>query len=279
MKKFIEKLSNKSLQRTALHPAAELRRQVRKVPIMSNHLIQCFRKFLETSCHINATTLFPSILIIVPENELNVTQLHGVTMADLGVDYFLRLGLRCDRTRQNLYGYPGLFRELVAPPPWVEVTLEDIEGPLPAEREAELCPLYIQANQTNPNILVEKYREHLECKWTMCGLSKSKAVTRAMTHLSPELFREKLELARCLGIEQFETLFDCVFPYYAAERDDLTVAPGVPDLFVWSELHRLWFFAEVKGPRDTLRKSQVHWIRTCWKKIKGRFVLVLIQGD
>jgi len=164
---------------------------------------------------------------------------------------------------------------LAAPPPWVEVILEDTEGPLSAEREAELRPLYVQANQTDPDILIEKYRKHLDFKRTMLKkVGLEELTSQAMTHLSIELFREQLELARCLGIKQCETLFDCVFEPY----DELIVTPGVPDLLVWSELHQFWFFAEVKGPRDTLRKSQANWIGTYWEKINGRFTLVLIHG-
>ncbi|HEC31790.1 MAG TPA: hypothetical protein ENI41_04795, partial [Deltaproteobacteria bacterium] len=202
---------------------------------MSSHLIQCLRKLLEASCHIDATTLFPSIFIVIPENELNETRKPGITMADLAVRYFLRLGLRCDRTRQNFYGYPGLLWELAAPPPWVEVILEDTEGPLSAEREAELRPLYVQANQTDPDILIEKCRKHLDFKRTMLKkVGLEELTSQAMTHLSIELFREQLELARCLGIKQCETLFDCVFEPY----DELIVTPGVPDLLVWSDLHQ-----------------------------------------
>jgi hypothetical protein len=173
-----------------------------------------------------------------------------------------------------LYGYPSLFRDLIAPPPWVEVTPEDTEGSVSVERKAELRPLYVQANQTNPQLLVEKYWEHLKYQRTMFGRTGLGLLTPpAMTRLSVELFREKLELARCLGVEQFETIVDSVLEPF----DECRVMPGVPDLFVWSESGQLWFFAEAKGPRDSLRESQGAWIRAHWERIKGRFALLLLQ--
>lgn len=57
-----------------------------------------------------------------------------------------------------------------------------------------------------------------------------------------------------------------------------TIANGTPDLFIWhpdSTLH-LWFFAEVKGPRDSLRESQSIWIKQNWERIQGRVILVHI---
>ena len=99
-----------------------------------------------------------------------------------------------------------------------------------------------------------------------------------MPDLSVERFREKLELARCLGIEQFEAIFDSVFESFDEPFDEFIVMPGVPDLFVWSESDQRWFFPEVKGPRDSLRGSQDAWIRANWETIRGRFALVLLHG-
>lgn len=195
-------------------------------------------------------------------------------MADLAIRYFLRLGLRCDRTKQDLYGYPGLFRALIAPPPWVEVTLEDTEGLVSVEREAELQPLYIQANQTDPQLLVEEYQKYLEYQRTTLEAGGLGLLTSLiMPHLSVEPFREKLELARCVGVEYFETVFNSVLD----PCDEFRVMPGVPDLLVWSESDQLWFFAEVKGPVDSLRASQSAWIRAHWETIKGKFALVLLH--
>jgi VRR-NUC domain len=241
---------------------------------MSNRsIVACLKRFLEASCHTAATTLFPSLLIALPRDELDGTQKPGTTMADLAIRYFLRLGLRCDRTREDLHGYPGLFRDLIAPPPWVEVTPDDTKGPVSVERETELRPLYVQANQTDPELLVEKYRGHLKYQRTTLEKVGLLLTPPAITRLSVELFREKLELARFLGIEQFETIFDSVLEPF----DEFRVMPGVPDLLVWSESDQLWFFAEVKGPRDSLRESQGAWIRAHWETIRGRFALVLLH--
>lgn len=196
-------------------------------------------------------------------------------MADLAIRYFQRIGLRCDRTRQDLYGYPGLFRDLRAPPPWIEVTLEDTEGPVSVKREAELQLLYIQANQTDPQRLVDEYREHLTHQRETLEKLGVALTPPEITSSLVDRFQQKLELALCLGVEQFEAVFDSVIEPF----DEFVVATGAPDLFVWSEPERLWFFAEVKGPRDTLRRSQLAWIRVHWETIRGKYVLVLLHED
>lgn len=242
---------------------------------MSNHSIVAYlKRCLEASCHTDATALFPSLLIALPQGELDETRGGGTTMADLAIRYFLRLGLCCDRTRQNLNGYPGLFRDLTAPPPWVDVTPEDIEGAVSVEREAELQPLYIQANQTDPQLLVEEYRKHLEYQqMTLEKAGLGQLTVPALIPLSVELFRKKLELARCLGVEQFEAIFDAILDPF----DEFRIMQGVPDIFVWSMSEQLWFFAEVKGPRDSLRGSQGAWIRAYWETIRGNFALVVLH--
>jgi hypothetical protein len=124
---------------------------------------------------------------------------------------------------------------------------------VPVEREAELRPLYVQANQTDPQLLVDKYQEHLECqRSTREKVGLGLLIPPAMTYLSVKSFLEKLELARCLGVGQFETIFDAIIDPF----DEFRVMQGVPDLFVWSLSEQLWFFAEVKGPCDSLRESQ-----------------------
>ena len=66
----------------------------------------------------------------------------------------------------------------------------------------------------------------------------------------------------------------CFEPY-----DDSFTAVGAPDLLVWSKQYNFWFFAEVKGPGDSLRPSQVAWINANWNSIAGRFVLVVLHED
>jgi len=243
---------------------------------MSNHpIVARIKQILDTSYHIEAMTLFPSIHITLPRGEFEEVRKPGTTMADLAIRYFLRLGLNGDRTRQDLYGYPGLLRDLTAPPPWVEVTYEDIDGLESVDHTAALQPLYIQANETDPQLLIEEYRKHLENQHTrLRNVGLGLLAFPGTDDLSVERFRQELELARCIGGEHFEPIFHSVFQFF----DDFIVMAGVPDLLVWSEPERLWFFAEVKGPRDSLRRSQDAWIRTNWDTIRGRFALVLLDG-
>jgi hypothetical protein len=65
-------------------------------------------------------------------------------LAQAVLDWLLDKGLLGDRTRKNLHGYPELFRDLLNPPPWVEVQLEDCEGQLTPERAGQLSPAYLQ---------------------------------------------------------------------------------------------------------------------------------------
>ena len=240
--------------------------------------VACLRRLLDASCQTGGTTLFPSLLIALPGNELDEIRKPGVTMADLAIRYFRGLGLRCDRTMAgpSLNGYPGRFRDLSTAPPWVEVTPEDVEGAVSTEREAELRPLYLQANQMDPQLLLQKYRDLREFRSAplkQLGL----ATPPEMTDVSVEIFQEELELARCLGVAQFETILDSIQGDFDEPLDEFTTQQGAPDLFVWSEVPHLWFFAEVKGPGDSLRGSQGDWIRYHWEAITGRFVLVLIH--
>lgn len=73
--------------------------------------------------------------------------------------WFSLKGFGCERTRKNLYGYPGLFRELLGGPPWAEIEQEDCEGVLSPERAAEVESLYRQI-ATRKNIL-STFENHL----------------------------------------------------------------------------------------------------------------------
>jgi hypothetical protein len=66
-------------------------------------------------------------------------------------------------------------------------------------------------------------------------------------------FEDILALAQCIGAEAFEDVAEAVFEY-----DEFPPFPGAPDLLVWlsDPTDGLWFFAEVKAPNDSLRKSQ-----------------------
>jgi hypothetical protein len=171
-----------------------------------NTLNQLVRRALETSGRVANACVFPTILAEWPREALE--RKPGTTRADVAIAYLSRSGFKCDRTRMNLRGYPGLLRELNEPPPWIEVTPEDVEGPLPSAREHELRPLYIQANEAPVCDLAGRFRDHLEGRqstMTNIGIELPADIDALV-----ELFEEKIELARCLGVTDFESLYNAV---------------------------------------------------------------------
>jgi len=183
----------------------------------------------------------------------------------------------------NLYGYPGLFRQLLfEPPPWIEVEFEDCEVEIDEERALELRPLYLQC-VGNTELMRQQFEEHLHSPelqrvhfLDMAPSEQSEAILALMT----ELFCEKIDLANLIGIEGLEALPDAVFDDIPGSGYWTCAAkPGAPDLFLWhpDKDRNLWFFAEVKGPGDRLRTTQTEWLREHWNDIDGRFVLIIID--
>jgi hypothetical protein len=54
----------------------------------------------------------------------------------------------------------------------------------------------------------------------------------------------------------------------------LSMRTGIPDLFVYSKDFRYWFFCEVKGNRDVIRKNQLARFNVL-EKLSGREVIIL----
>lgn len=239
-----------------------------------NDLRDILKGALAMSSRNQGTCIFPTILAGLPEETLRLEP--GTTMADIAMALLDRSGFKSDRTRMNLHGYPALFRELKDPPPWIEVTPEDVEGPISDGRATELRALYLLANETSLRELLDRYREHIEQSEEQRKVLVKLGIPSLPEQVQflLEKFEEKLLLTRCLGTDDFEQLYDTVFDF-----DEFTPAVGAPDLFVWNSDIGIWFFAEVKGPNDHLRKSQVDWVQEHWESIRGRFVLLVISPD
>jgi hypothetical protein len=54
----------------------------------------------------------------------------------------------------------------------------------------------------------------------------------------------------------------------------LSMRTGIPDLFVYSKDFRYWFFCEIKGNRDVIRKNQLARFNDL-EKISGSEVIIL----
>jgi len=201
-------------------------------------------------------------------------------IAQAVLDWLVHKGLQGDRTRMNLAGYPGVFRKLLVPPPWVEVEPEDCEGEVTPERAADLLPAYEQLI-SDPSAAA-KLKRHLSARRN--ALSRflppgSSLALELLDELQGKELERLIRLAQILGPETTQQLPEAVFeddPEYGF--DDMTTSIGAPDLFMWtpSSLAPFWFFAEVKGPSDHLRASQAGWLASHWGMVRGHFVLILV---
>jgi hypothetical protein len=203
----------------------------------------------------------------------------GASAADVAAGFFECFGFRADRTTMNLYGYPGLLRDLTGPPPWVEIEPEDCDGRADADRLDDLRPLYRHANDFQISELSRRYKQYLDERLRFLDQIDLHGellplVRHTVNDVSIAQFEDLLALARCIGAEAFENVAEAVFEY-----DEFPPFPGAPDLLVWlpDPNDGLWFFAEVKAPNDSLRKSQRDWLRTHWERIRGRFVQVSLE--
>jgi hypothetical protein len=249
-------------------------------------LADLIRSSLSSCSRRGSVISFPSLLISSAHGRLQALRSAGAKSADVAAGLFQQLGFRADRTRMNLYGYPGLFRDLAAPPPWAEMVPGDGEGPTPRNGECDgegptprngECDgeaLYQLVSQFSSSELCARYRSHLDeghgQRGEMSGPSDYAAIMEhQMAH-----FKDVLGLARCIGADWFQDVAEAVFLY-----DEFSPYPGAPDLLVWlADSHDgLWFFAEVKAPNDSLRGSQRAWLHANWERIRGRFVQVLLE--
>ncbi|MCK4356556.1 VRR-NUC domain-containing protein [Candidatus Bipolaricaulota bacterium] len=246
-----------------------------------NTLQELIEQALASSGRYEDAYVFPTFLLYLPPETLALTKQPGTTLADLAMDCLQESGFRCDRVRKNIYGYPALFRELASLPPWTDWTkgalIESDTGTSP-EPARTLTPLYLKVTEASIEDLMNRFREYCSAQHRQIealGLT----LPSELEEFELQEFREKLVLAQRIGPERFEQIYDSVFAFDDFAYGDIEVAPGTPDLFVWQPDTRIWFFAEAKGPGDTLRRTQTNWIRTHWDAIGGNFLLLVVGDD
>jgi VRR-NUC domain len=241
-------------------------------------LLQLIQKIVDASVQSCDLTVIPNLLL--PQEWLGPIGRSegGRSVAEELLAWFSSKGFECDRTRQNINGYPGLFRLLQEPPPWVIVEPEDCEGDLEPARELEIAPLYQHiARGVDVMTAFGEWADSEILNKVLSTLSNKLGVEIMST---PEFeIRRLVRLGQITGPEVLEGMFDAVFDYDVDfGLNEFKPAVGAPDLFVWTPapLPPFWFFAEVKGPGDRLRRSQLDWINGNWQRVQGRVVLVSV---
>lgn len=244
-------------------------------PTQRDTTIELIRSSLATSSASGFLTSLPTFLIQRP-SALESWRIRGhSTSADLALAFYNSLGFDGDRTRKNLFGYPGLLRELSNPPPWVHVEPEDRDGDLDANRARELRSLILHTQNASDEELVALFRAELESINSplirFIGLSP---ISPIAVNNRIESFRRLLSLARALSNDGFETVYDAVFDF-----DEFDVKSGAPDLLLWlpDKTRSLWFFSEIKAPGDYLGSNQKGWLHEHRETMRGHYCLTILE--
>jgi hypothetical protein len=239
-----------------------------------NNVIELVCRSLAASARAGAVTCVPTLLIERPHGLLSWSSTNVSTSSDLALAYYCSQGFLGDRTRMNLYGYPGLLRDLSNPPPWIEVEMEDVDGDISAERANELRSLVVQAQEHDEEWLVARYRSEQQYKSSVLERFMGRPTASLVTETGADSFRELITLAKVLGVDLFDALYEAVF-----EFDEFTVAAGAPNLLVWLPRYEpsCWFFSEVKAPGDSLRMSQKGWLHQHWDLVRGHYLITVLE--
>jgi len=224
-------------------------------------------------------SLFPIVLIDRPAAMVDRSWKALGRADDIALSYYQRVGFEGDRVRKNLYGYPGLLRDLSNPPPWINVEPEDLEGQPSKETSLELRPLIQQANETAAETLVSTFlseRRHARAVAEgFLGVDTSPA-QGLVDEASATAFRDLVALAKVLGVETFDRIFEVVFDLDLG--DEFTPVVGTPDLLIWHPTltPAVWFFSEVKAPGDYLSEAQKQWLQFHWDVVKDHFLITML---
>lgn len=215
--------------------------------------------------------------VLIPEYWLPA-KIQGkdcLPMAERVLIWFRQNGFSGNRTKKNLYGYPGLFRDLFFHPNWVDMYPESYE---------DHRPFYLQSEEYGYGLL-DTYRDYLEETLGEIVLKKEgKENAEELKHMliksSLMDLRKKIDLVSILGSERIESLYWATFEINPIDVvvDDFEAKAGAPDLFLWhpDPNRKLWFFAEVKGPADSLRHTQHEWFRENWETIQGHILIMIV---
>ena len=243
--------------------------------VESSQLKTVIGQALDWSDRIGRALIFPTVLIKTDK----VAGINKVEAADIALAYLQMHRIFADRVRMNIYGFPGLLRDLSNPPPWIEITPEDCLYPQSPDRQADCDALIAQLKRYGTNVILDRHEEFLleenqRRAWTVAerGLGeRTPSVNRHLEDSKRQSFYEVVSLASSLELTEFDALRNSVFAL-----DEFTVAPGVPDLMLWFENSGewTWALAEVKAHGDYLSHRQHEWLYENWSTISGHFLLL-----
>lgn len=244
----------------------------------SNSFVDSVRRSLAASSSVRSATFVPTVLIERPPTLMSWKSAKG-TSADWALAAFHSHGFRGDRTRNNLFGYPGLLRDLSDPPEWVHVAPEDLLCEMDEDRRSELRPLIVHIQELTEAALIAHHRAERRAAFVRQQLFEGRYiiiddVKFETDAFREECFRELIGLGKVLGADLFYDIFDAVF-----EFDEFTPAEGAPDLLVWlpESEPSCWFFSEVKAPGDYLRDSQKAWLHQYWELVRGHYLITILE--
>ncbi len=242
------------------------------MPGNQNDVVELIRRSLASCASAGDLKNLPTFLIPRPYGLESWSSSGSRTSADMALAYYCCHGLSGDRSRKNLFGYPGLLRKLSSPPPWVEVEPRDSAGDISPERAVELRPLVLVALQHSEESLVAQYQSERNRNTLFLNEILGHTDSVVVQEIARDSFRQCVSLGTCLGAV-FDAVYDAVFFF-----DEFTVADGAPDLLLWQpEQPSMWFFSEVKAPGDSLSASQKGWLREHWELVRGHYSITLLE--
>ena len=110
--------------------------------IQRDELLQILNSVLHSPRRAGGLVIVPTVFIPIRASLLFIkekTRRSPTWASELALAYLANLGFKGDRIRQDFHGYLEIFRDLLAPPPWVDVEPDDVEAGLP---RPEIRPLY-----------------------------------------------------------------------------------------------------------------------------------------
>jgi hypothetical protein len=177
---------------------------------------------------------------------------RGADLANFVAGWFQRCGFYAERSNVGGHGYGEIIKEMRD---WYPDTSETLRS----RREQELAR-----------------RDRLLAEFSKPFIDPS------IQEFQRKLFEEQLVLREVMTEEQCDACYDVIFAAYEDDDgtwiDDFREVAGAPDLLVWHSdpLRKLWFFCEVKSQNDHLSQAQHAWLQQSWRRIEGRFLLLLL---